>query len=523
MPHQPVDRAHTDRDRLDRLRDDGSVLDADALVEVAALVTDFELNQLGDGVDVVIRPPEAAPAQMGDFVREMHTGSGLLDALASGTTLEDAQAQVMAYVTQWCLSPRKAPLGGNTVGTDRAFSPATCLGSSSICTTGSSTCPRSRSSPAVGTREPSSPPPPSRGTPRSPTSASRSPSCATTGKRSSSSLPGTPARELRAFALEHVVDHGSAAEARVMSTPSSRYDCRRCLGSSLVGGYAAAPPGGCSSAGRAPGCGPGCRGFRAPSLTPPAQPSPRVGAAAVGGNDGGMLAFFAKPVVRITMGALALLARWSPSSRRPLRIRISDRSTQVTGRRSPLRRRHSPSPSPTTSRRLHQGRPAGTRWQPGRLAPPVVDSRHRPPGPPSARQRALPDHLPRRQRRLPTPSRARRPSPSTPRAAVAPPSETSRRPAARQRSPALGVTDRVRVRLDQHRRVQSDRKRPRVVIGQPLAHRGIVALIAAALAFLVTRRRGSILTGRGTDFPHALRWYCPSSRAISSIGRAADS
>ena len=99
----------------------GLDLERDATIEVAALVTDFELNQLGDGVDVVIKPPAEALEQMGDFVREMHTGSGLLDALASGTTLEDAQAQVMAYVTQWVPEPRKAPLGGNTVGTDRGF------------------------------------------------------------------------------------------------------------------------------------------------------------------------------------------------------------------------------------------------------------------------------------------------------------------------------------------------------------------------------------------------------------------
>ena len=93
----------------------------DALVEVATLVTDFELNVLGEGVDLVIRPPEAALAQMGDFVRQMHTDSGLLDRLAGGTTIEDAQAQVLDYVRHWVPESRKAPLGGNTVSTDRAF------------------------------------------------------------------------------------------------------------------------------------------------------------------------------------------------------------------------------------------------------------------------------------------------------------------------------------------------------------------------------------------------------------------
>jgi oligoribonuclease len=99
----------------------GLSLERDALIEVAALVTDFELNQLGDGVDLVIAPPAEALEQMDDFVRGMHTTSGLLNALEKGVSLEDAQAQVLAYVRQWVPEPRRAPLGGNTVGTDRNF------------------------------------------------------------------------------------------------------------------------------------------------------------------------------------------------------------------------------------------------------------------------------------------------------------------------------------------------------------------------------------------------------------------
>jgi oligoribonuclease len=99
----------------------GLSLENDALIEVAALVTDFELNQLGDGVDVVIAPPAGALEQMDDFVRDMHTTSGLLEELAGGTTMEDAQEQVLAYVREWVPEPRKAPLGGNTVATDRGF------------------------------------------------------------------------------------------------------------------------------------------------------------------------------------------------------------------------------------------------------------------------------------------------------------------------------------------------------------------------------------------------------------------
>lgn len=94
---------------------------ADALVEVAALVTDGDLNVLGEGVDLVIRPPDAALASMGDYVRTMHTNSGLLDELASGTTLADAEERVLAYVRQFVPEPRTAPLAGNSVGTDRTF------------------------------------------------------------------------------------------------------------------------------------------------------------------------------------------------------------------------------------------------------------------------------------------------------------------------------------------------------------------------------------------------------------------
>lgn len=93
----------------------------DALIEVAALVTDFELTVLGDGVDVVIKPPAEALEQMNDFVRDMHTTSGLLEELDGGVTLEEAQRQVMDYVTAHVPEAGKAPLGGSTVGTDRLF------------------------------------------------------------------------------------------------------------------------------------------------------------------------------------------------------------------------------------------------------------------------------------------------------------------------------------------------------------------------------------------------------------------
>ena len=99
----------------------GLDLRADALIEVAVLVTDSELNVLADGLQVVIQPPAEALEQMNDVVRAMHTDSGLLDALAEGTTLADAEKRVLEYVREWVPEPGKAPLAGNSVATDRAF------------------------------------------------------------------------------------------------------------------------------------------------------------------------------------------------------------------------------------------------------------------------------------------------------------------------------------------------------------------------------------------------------------------
>jgi oligoribonuclease len=94
---------------------------ADALIEVAALVTDFDLNVLGDGVDVVIEPPAAALEQMSDVVRSMHTSSGLLSELGDGVDLATAETIVLDYVRSFVPEAGKAPLAGNSVGTDRLF------------------------------------------------------------------------------------------------------------------------------------------------------------------------------------------------------------------------------------------------------------------------------------------------------------------------------------------------------------------------------------------------------------------
>jgi len=99
----------------------GLDLNNDALIEVAVLVTDGELNILGDGAEVIIKPTDEALEQMGDFVREMHTNSGLLNRLATGVTMEEGMERILSHVKEFVPIQRKAPLAGNTIGTDRAF------------------------------------------------------------------------------------------------------------------------------------------------------------------------------------------------------------------------------------------------------------------------------------------------------------------------------------------------------------------------------------------------------------------
>src|SRR5699024_1834262 len=99
----------------------GLDLTKDALIEIAVIVTDSELNPLSPGLDLVIKPPAGATDDMVDVVREMHTESGLLEELDSGTTLADAEAQVLAHIQHWVPKERTAPLAGNSVGTDKMF------------------------------------------------------------------------------------------------------------------------------------------------------------------------------------------------------------------------------------------------------------------------------------------------------------------------------------------------------------------------------------------------------------------
>ncbi len=99
----------------------GLDLASDALVEIACVVTDGELTELDEGIDLIIKPPAEALDQMPDLVRQMHTTSGLLTELPGGITLAEAQDQVLRYVRGHVKEPRKAPLCGNSIATDRSF------------------------------------------------------------------------------------------------------------------------------------------------------------------------------------------------------------------------------------------------------------------------------------------------------------------------------------------------------------------------------------------------------------------
>jgi oligoribonuclease len=100
----------------------GLDLGRDALVEVAALVTDPDLNVLGEGVDVVIHAEESVLGGMVEIVREMHDKSGLTDAVrASTVSVREAEDMIMSYVRTYVTEPRTAPLCGNSIATDRGF------------------------------------------------------------------------------------------------------------------------------------------------------------------------------------------------------------------------------------------------------------------------------------------------------------------------------------------------------------------------------------------------------------------
>jgi oligoribonuclease len=100
----------------------GLDLAKDALIEIAVLVTDAELNVLGEGVDLVIHADDEALANMPDVVRDMHARSGLTEEVRRSTmTLEEAERRALAYIREYVPDPQTAPLAGNSIATDRGF------------------------------------------------------------------------------------------------------------------------------------------------------------------------------------------------------------------------------------------------------------------------------------------------------------------------------------------------------------------------------------------------------------------
>ena len=94
----------------------------DVIVEIATIVTDDELNVVAEGPDLVVHQPPAALEGMDPVVVEMHTSSGLLEAIAASTiSLEDAGAQTLAFIREHVPEARTVPLCGNSIGTDRRF------------------------------------------------------------------------------------------------------------------------------------------------------------------------------------------------------------------------------------------------------------------------------------------------------------------------------------------------------------------------------------------------------------------
>lgn len=99
----------------------GLDLEVDELVEVAVVITDFDLALVDPGFSIVIKPDDSALANMNDFVTKMHETSGLAEEIPNGVSLADAEYQVLEYILKFVPTPQQAPLAGNTIGTDRSF------------------------------------------------------------------------------------------------------------------------------------------------------------------------------------------------------------------------------------------------------------------------------------------------------------------------------------------------------------------------------------------------------------------
>src|SRR5699024_1375390 len=100
----------------------GLDLAKDALIEIAVLVTDAELQILGEGLDLVIHTDDEALANMPDVVRDMHSRSGLTEEVRRSTiSLAEAEQQVLDHIRRYVPEPRSAPLAGSSIATDRGF------------------------------------------------------------------------------------------------------------------------------------------------------------------------------------------------------------------------------------------------------------------------------------------------------------------------------------------------------------------------------------------------------------------
>lgn len=100
----------------------GLDLGTDRLIEIAALVTDADLNILGDGIDVVIHADDAALSSMVSVVRDMHARSGLTEEVrASAVDMATAEELVLDYIRTHVKTAKTAPLAGNSIATDRGF------------------------------------------------------------------------------------------------------------------------------------------------------------------------------------------------------------------------------------------------------------------------------------------------------------------------------------------------------------------------------------------------------------------
>ena len=99
----------------------GLDLSVDELVEVAVVITDFDLNLVDPGFTIVIKPDDSALEHMNDFVRNMHATSGLDKLIPEGVSLAEAEFEVLEYILKFVPNELKAPIAGNTIGTDRMF------------------------------------------------------------------------------------------------------------------------------------------------------------------------------------------------------------------------------------------------------------------------------------------------------------------------------------------------------------------------------------------------------------------